>query len=307
MKKAVLNLWLSAMILLLAASGCALFPHPPSAAGQDLPQRVSSQHIATQPLARVEQPATPYLDISHVQQRLLELGFAPGPVDGIAGPAFHDALIAFQKLNNLPRDGQLSEAVQAALATPARPVASLAQPGYHVEADLARQLLTVYNNGRIVRILPISSGNGEAYKNKSGRTVQANTPTGLFRFVRRIRGIHKSYLGELYNPVFFTSSGYAVHGSRQVPPYPASHGCIRIPIRDSAWFLNTIPLGTPFLISAEPLTVEIRPDDTLPNAFTGRNLPAATSAGQEKMGASTQISEGCLALSPLSEKQVSKN
>lgn len=297
-------------MLLLAASGCMPLaelspPHRP-VAGQDLPQRVPSQNASAQSLEHAGQPATPYPDISHVQQRLLELGFAPGPVDGIAGPAFLDALIAFQKLNDLPRDGQLSEAVQAALITPARPVASLAQPGYHVEADLARQLLTVYNNGQRVRILPISSGNGEAYKNKSGRTVQANTPTGLFRFTRRIRGVHKSYLGELYNPVFFTSSGYAVHGSRQVPPYPASHGCIRIPIRDSAWFLNTVPLGAAFLISAEPLTVEIETDGTLPAAFTGRDPSAAKAAQQAKTNAGAQAGDGCLT-SPLPENQPPEN
>jgi peptidoglycan hydrolase-like protein with peptidoglycan-binding domain len=275
--KRVLPILGTILAMLPVISGCAI--HPPiadadaeAASSSAQPRPVSGQ------LANTVDPASPTeADIARIQQRLLELGFAPGPVDGIAGPAFTDALIAFQKLHDLPRDGKLSEAVLAALEVPVQPVSAIDHPGLHVEADLARQLLTVYADGRVVRILPISSGNGAPYRTQSGRIVPANTPTGLFHFMRRIRGVHSSYLGDLYNPLFFTRSGYAVHGSRQVPPHPASHGCIRIPVRDSNWFFDTVPLGAPFLVSAQPLAVtNTRGDPTnIPDAamdsrkFTG--------------------------------------
>jgi hypothetical protein len=46
----------------------------------------------------------------------------------------------------------------------------------------------------------------------------------------------------LYNPVFF-NGGIAVHGAPSVPAYPASHGCVRIPMSASRWFYDTVPRG----------------------------------------------------------------
>jgi hypothetical protein len=270
------------LTLALLIGGCAIQNPTVSTASGEASLPVPSQLVAAQPADAVDPAAPTEADITRIQQRLLELGFAPGPVDGIAGPAFTDTLIAFQKLHGLPRDGKLSDAVLAALEAPVQPVPSLDHPGLHVEADLARQLLIVYADGRVVRILPISSGNGEPYRTQSGRIVPANTPTGLFHFVRRIRGVHSSYLGDLYNPLFFTRSGYAVHGSRQVPPHPASHGCIRIPVRDSNWFFDTVPLGAPFLVSAQPLAVDNPHGDTTAapdTAMEGREFAADPAGG----------------------------
>jgi lipoprotein-anchoring transpeptidase ErfK/SrfK len=37
--------------------------------------------------------------------------------------------------------------------------------------------------------------------------------------------------------------GYAVHGYPDVPTYPASHGCLRIPIPDASFVFGWIRLG----------------------------------------------------------------
>ena len=41
-------------------------------------------------------------------------------------------------------------------------------------------------------------------------------------------------LGAMYNPVFFISTVFAIHGDTYVPQGPASHGCIRIPMTTAA-------------------------------------------------------------------------
>ena len=41
-------------------------------------------------------------------------------------------------------------------------------------------------------------------------------------------GYDPSPLGVLLNPMYFVG-GYAIHGNPSVPPYPASHGCVRVP------------------------------------------------------------------------------
>ena len=37
--------------------------------------------------------------------------------------------------------------------------------------------------------------------------------------------------------------GEAIHGYHSVPPYNASHGCIRNPIPNSRWIYNWVSLG----------------------------------------------------------------
>ena len=51
-----------------------------------------------------------------VQQRLLELGYDPGPVDGMAGPATRAALGAFQKDRGLRPTGRMDSPTREALS-----------------------------------------------------------------------------------------------------------------------------------------------------------------------------------------------
>ncbi len=100
-----------------------------------------------------------------------------------------------------------------------------------VEVDLAKQVLYVVEDHDVVLILPISSGNGARYRLENGAFDWADTPEGNFRFQRRIRGMRVAFLGQMYNPYYFFR-GYAIHGSPDVPNYPASHGCIRVTMWD---------------------------------------------------------------------------
>jgi hypothetical protein len=122
------------------------------------------------------------------------------------------------------------------------------ESGYaHVEVDLGRQRLSVVDDsGRVVKTLPVSSGSGKLFTSE-GRTRRAITPRGRFTVVRKIRGWHESPLGMLYYPNFITE-GVAIHGSRSVPPRPASHGCIRIPMAAAKEFFDTTPIGTVVLV-----------------------------------------------------------
>lgn len=55
------------------------------------------------------------MNILAIQQKLLSLGFDPGPLDGIMGPKTEAAIIAFQTANNLAVDGVLGPQTAAAL------------------------------------------------------------------------------------------------------------------------------------------------------------------------------------------------
>ena len=55
-------------------------------------------------------------------------------------------------------------------------------------------------------------------------------------------GFDPSPLGTLWDPMYFTG-GYAVHGNPSVPPYPASHGCVRVPMWIASLLYETNDYG----------------------------------------------------------------
>jgi lipoprotein-anchoring transpeptidase ErfK/SrfK len=188
-------------------------------------------------------PLPPPYDVKAVQRQLTEQRYYVGAIDGERGPAMRSAVMAFQKVNGLSADGTVGKATLAALKTPKQPVLRGSAPADRVEVDLTKQVLYVVKAGKVTRILPVSSGNGERYLQKSGAKATALTPVGYFKVQRRIIGERKADLGTLYDPQYFYK-GWAIHGSNSVPAYPASHGCIRVTRTDAKWLLDVIGIGT---------------------------------------------------------------
>ena len=187
-------------------------------------------------------------DIREAEQSLSDLGYWTGPIDGKMDVATRNALIAFQKVEGRTPAGRLTEAELLAIRSATRP--SPLETGYaHVEADLGRQVLFVVDaNGKVTRVLPISSGNGEEFTSE-GWTRRAVTPTGKFKVYRKVDGWRKAPLGSIYYPNYFLS-GVAIHGSPSVPTRPASHGCIRIPVFAAKEFSEMTPTGTVVIVHA---------------------------------------------------------
>ncbi|MDP8975207.1 MAG: L,D-transpeptidase family protein [Actinomycetota bacterium] len=181
-----------------------------------------------------------------LEQRLADLRFDVTP-DGVMDDNTRQALIAFQKLSGLPRTGKSDPAVVDALASATLPSPLKPDGGpTRVEIDLGRQVLFLYLNGTLHKVLPISSGTGKRYCDE-GKCGIATTPKGTFRIERRINGWRKSDLGRLYNPLYFTG-GIAIHGFPSVPPTPASHGCVRIPMGSADAFPKLVTDGTPVFV-----------------------------------------------------------
>jgi len=178
--------------------------------------------------------------VENLQRRLLALGYW-GVVDGKFGTLTTQQVYAFQKANGLPRDGVLDGAELAILERATR-VVPRSSSGRQVEVDKTRQIIIVSVDGQTEWVFNTSTGNGRPY----GRGAVAITPEGRFTFHRQIDGLRISALGELFRPKYFVG-GYALHGSPSVPPFPASHGCVRVTNAaiNFIWANNVIPLGTP--------------------------------------------------------------
>jgi lipoprotein-anchoring transpeptidase ErfK/SrfK len=102
----------------------------------------------------------------------------------------------------------------------------------------------VVNNGHLLYTLNTSTGGGYTYTDQ-GVTSVAITPSGLFHTYRQVDGLVVDSLGALWRPKFFTG-GFAIHGDSSVPPYPVSHGCVRVSNEaiDWIWANNIDPIGT---------------------------------------------------------------
>lgn len=196
--------------------------------------------------------------VKRLQEDLREDGFRPGVADGRFDQATLGAVYAFQKVHGLDRDGVFRDEHWALLDTEIE-LSPPADVPDRVEVDLAKQVLFLVKNDQVEAVLPISSGNGETYRSSSGAQVRARTPEGDYSFYKRVEGWRISYLGGLYRPYYFRG-GYAIHGSRSVPPYPASHGCVRVELHDMDYLTTELELGMPIFVYGQ----RVARDDLLP-------------------------------------------
>jgi hypothetical protein len=136
-----------------------------------------------------------------------------------------DAVYALQKLTGLPRTGRVDAATWSALARLRPPRAQL--DADYVEVDKTRQVLYVVRSGNVTLIVPVSTG------------ASGNTPIGHWRVYSKIPG----WSWVLYYPSYFLR-GFAIHGYPDVPPWPASHGCVRVPMWVATRLYALIPNGS---------------------------------------------------------------
>ena len=145
-----------------------------------------------------------------------------------------------------------------AAATPAQPSAPLL-----LMVNLRKQNITVYSGTSEVARSPISSG-------QSGY----ETPSGIFSVIQK----NKEHYSNLYNDApmpnmqRITWSGVALHAGN-LPGYPASHGCVRLPSDFSSRLFGMTQMGTRVIVTH---------GDTAPSEFTHQQLfaplPDATTA-----------------------------
>jgi len=198
--------------------------------------------------------------VERLQVELSEAGFRPGVNDGRFGQATLGAVYAFQKVHDLERDGVFLEEHWPLLEGTVELPIPVGSPD-RVEVDIAKQVLFLVKDNAVAAMLPISSGNGDTYRGSRGTPVRARTPEGGYSFYKHVDGWRISYLGGLYRPYYFRG-GYAIHGSLSVPPYPASHGCVRVELHDMDFLTTELELGMPVFVYGQ----QVSRDDVLPAA-----------------------------------------
>jgi len=162
-------------------------------------------------------------------QRALFAQHYATPVTGYYDDATARAVLAFRKTNDMSRDGYATNEVYAKLLRD-QGAFKLRYPkaGKHVEFDWSRQVLVLAQNGKPYRTYHTSSG-------------KPSTPTvfGTYHFYLKTPGTNAK--GMVDSSYFI--GGYAIHGYADVPAYPASHGCLRVPIPNALQIYNWIGIG----------------------------------------------------------------
>jgi N-acetylmuramoyl-L-alanine amidase len=156
--------------------------------------------------------------VAELARRLAALRYAVPSLSSTFTSDLVQSVYAFQKVTGLQRTGAADAAFWSRLETASVPLPRYSQPADHIEVDKARQVLFVVRDEKVALISPVSTAGIAGYY----------TPTGRFAIYRKVVGYDPSPLGVLLDPMYFVG-GYAIHGNPSVPPYPASHGCIRVP------------------------------------------------------------------------------
>ena len=139
------------------------------------------------------------------------------------------AVLAFRKVNGMSWNSKASSKIFKKLAK-GKGGYRLKHPnsGKHVEADLSRQVMVLAKGDKVKEIYHVSSG-----------APATPTLTGSWRFYRKEPGYNN--VGMYYSVYWYR--GYATHGYKSVPRYPASHGCLRNPPADSKHIYDWIDIG----------------------------------------------------------------
>jgi len=207
-------------------------------------------------------------ETARIQERLLELGFWLMLIDGDYGSTTSQAVMAFQKYMGLEATASVDQATADALTlSTTRAVGKSNEPGTLVEIDKDKQVLFIMNAGKLLWALNISTGSGQYFleinqkdlvKWETGRSL---TPSGRYKINReKSDGWWDGDLGQIYRPKYF-NGGIAIHGSRKIPNYPASHGCVRVSTAamDMIWASGLIPKKTPVWVYGNDIEAEGEP------------------------------------------------
>lgn len=171
-------------------------------------------------------------DVAGVVKALARLHFRVPPGTRTFTWELLDSVYAFQKAYRLPLTGVVDARTWQKLAH-ARPLKPRFRgPAAHIEVDKTRQILLDVRGGAVAAVIPVSTG------------ATGNTPEGKHE-IRWKALSTTTWLGPaiLYRTMTFVGNSFAIHGFPSVPPYPASHGCVRIPIWTADWLYQRSSVG----------------------------------------------------------------
>ena len=187
---------------------------------------------------RAETGENDYLYVTRgVQLRLAALGYLDHrDVTGSDDYLTEQALLAFQGWEELDRTGTVTGQTQVALFRAGEPRPAARRTGKRVEIYRDLGVLLMVEDGEVVRVVHTSTGAGGV------------TPVGDFHVYAKVL-YSWSVPFQVWMPfAAYFRGGIATHQSPDVPSYPASHGCVRLPEGEAERVYRFVDVGTPVVV-----------------------------------------------------------
>ncbi len=187
----------------------------------------------------IEKPKGSYSSgTAAVQQKLANLGYLPpGAVDGLNGYRTQQAVIAFQSWEGLQRDGIVGPQTQAALRAAKRPKPRNSGPATRIEVYRSKGVTLLIRDGKTKRAVHTSSG-----------APGTPTPSGSYSVFRKEKNSWSVPFQQWLPYASYFNAGIAFHEYAQVPTYPASHGCVRVPSPEAKYVYRFASIGTAVIV-----------------------------------------------------------
>jgi lipoprotein-anchoring transpeptidase ErfK/SrfK len=173
--------------------------------------------------------------VHKLQKKLIKLRYlGPTGLTGIYTERTAQAVMAFQGWVGLTRDGVAGTTTLHRLRRAKHRPTPWSRVYKHMEVHKSKQvLLLIGKGGKVTRAIHVSTA-------APGHV----TPSGKFRIYRKeLMSWSKPFQVWLPYASYF-SGGDAFHQYPFVPPYPASHGCVRIYDRDAIVVYQFATVGT---------------------------------------------------------------
>jgi lipoprotein-anchoring transpeptidase ErfK/SrfK len=179
------------------------------------------------------------LNLSALQRRLIALRFLPtGTASGKWDYRTQQAVLAFQGWVGETKDGIVGTATRAELELATLPKPTRSRSGSWIEVHRKKGVALLVRDGRVVQAVHVSSG-------APGYT----TPSGAYRIFRKERNSWSVPYRVWLPYASYFNGGIAFHEWSEIPPQPASHGCVRIPAPEAAAVYAFAANGTAVYVS----------------------------------------------------------
>lgn len=204
---------------------------------------------------RLLEPQFPYLegdDVLGIQERLRELGYYLGELNGVYSQTTIDAVRRWHRDHGMGDSAVVDGATRESLTDPesatnleTKTEAPKPPPEDNpsLVIDVPKKKLSLFYNGVLFKEYPVATGRGK-------------TPTPVGDWKVNDKGVNwGGGFGTRWLGINVPWGIFGIHGTNE--PWSigraASHGCIRMRNRDVEELYRLVPIGTPVKITGEPV------------------------------------------------------
>jgi peptidoglycan hydrolase-like protein with peptidoglycan-binding domain len=197
------------------------------------------------------------LDTQRVQRRLESMGYLYKGDDGVFGNNTAEGLTYFQKVNGIPETGIADEVTQNLLFSENAMESDRPYHPYFIKVDLSEQRLYVYawsgeKYNKLVKKVKCSTGKADTptppgtYQDTTGPGKRWHRFDDFGVWAQYAFYIKGNYM--IHSVLFKKKGGGPTSGSVHSLGRKASHGCVRVAVKDAKWIWENCGVGTTVLI-----------------------------------------------------------